>query len=203
MATDTHRRLQRLFPVPLLVTEVPDSDALNQKIQDEIDTIMRETPNGKPDSWACDVFTTISNNCELHEKPAFREFKGIAMQCLTAFAELMSFPLQTNPIQITECWINVYREGCSQDMHQHANHVMTGVYYMKAPENCAKIQFHSHLADVMIRPPVRRDNDINRMVASYQPRQGDLIIFESNLRHSVPVNEVPGERISISFNALM
>ncbi|HAA91225.1 MAG TPA: hypothetical protein DCS82_10840 [Rhodospirillaceae bacterium] len=202
-ATNIERKLEGLFRVPVLVTRVPNGPELNEAMINELDQIREETPNGKPSSWACDVYTTISNNCALHERPAFQEFNDAVMQCLTKYGELMAYPLAENDLRITQCWVNIYQQGMSQEIHNHANHIMTGVYYVKAPPNCSKIMFHSYNADTMIRPPIERDTPYNTTIAAYSPEPGDLVIFDSALRHSVPVNEAEGERISVSFNATL
>ena len=80
MPAETVRKIDKLFPVPVLVTRLPNGTELNERLIRELDAIRGNTPNGKPDSWACDVYTTITNNCALHEQPAFREFTDIAMQ---------------------------------------------------------------------------------------------------------------------------
>lgn len=203
MPVETARKIDRLFPVPVLVTRLPNGAELNERLISELDAIRENTPNGKPGSRACDVYTTITNNCALHEQPAFSEFTDIAMQCLRAFGELMAYPLAQNNLHITQRWANVYQYGMSQEIHKHSNHIMTGVYYVKAPENCSQLLFHSSQADTMIRPPIMQDNAFNSMTASYRPQPGDLVVFDSALRHSVPANMADGERISISFNATL
>jgi len=203
MPVETTRKIESLFPVPVLVTRVPGGAELNEHLIGALDEVREATPNGKPDSWACDVYTTISNNCALHEQPAFKEFHNLAMQCLTAFGELMEYPLAQNNLRITQCWVNIYQYGMSQEIHNHNNHIMTGVYYVKAPENCSQLLFHSPQADTMIRPPIAQDNKFNSMTASYRPQPGDLVVFDSALRHSVPTNMTEGERISVSFNATL
>ena len=197
------RVVEDLFKVPIQLTRAPNSKGLCDAMIQELDQIRTETPNGKPTSWACDVYTTISNNCNLHERPAFREFADFLMEGLKKFGETMAYPLAENNLRITQCWVNIYQHGMSQEIHNHANHIMTGVYYVKAPPNCSKILFHSYQADTMIRPPLERDTPYNNVVASYSPQPGDLIIFDSSLRHSVQVNASEGERISVSFNATM
>jgi uncharacterized protein (TIGR02466 family) len=201
VSTSITRSYEKLFPVPVLFTKVPNGRALNERLAREIGEIRAVTPNGKPDSWACDVYTTMTNNNALHQRPAFKEFTEITLQCLTTFGEMMGYSIKGNEIKITQCWLNIYDSGMSQEIHHHPNSIMTGVYYVAAPKNCSKIMFHSPYADTMIRPPILEDDPLNSMTSAYEPDPGDLIIFDSALRHSVPTNENLGERISISFNA--
>lgn len=195
------RSYQKLFPVPVLLFKVPDAAALNETLIAEIDQVRETTPNGKPESWACDVYTTLTNNNRLHLRPGFREFDALIRQGLIAFGEVMGYDFAAGDLEITQCWVNIYQTGMSQEIHHHPNNIMTGVYYLKAPQNCSEIMFHSPYADVMIRPPLTEDNEINNPIAAIRPEPGDLVFFDSALRHSVPTNEIAGERISISFNA--
>ncbi|HAA91223.1 MAG TPA: hypothetical protein DCE33_02170 [Rhodospirillaceae bacterium] len=201
MSSAPARNYQKLFPVPVLLIKAPEGPTLNENLIAEIDQVRDTTPNGKPDSWACDVYTTLTNNNRLHQRPALREFTGLVQQALAAFGEVMGYDLAPGDLEITQCWVNIYQTGMSQEIHHHPNNIMTGVYYLKAPADCSEILFHSPYADVMIRPPVIEDDPLNNPIAAIRPEPGDLIIFDSALRHSVPTSEIDGERISISFNA--
>ena len=201
--TKIERTVEDLFKIPIQVTRAPSGKKLCERMIKELRHVQAETPNGKPSSWACDVYTTITNNCNLHKRPAFQEFTNLTMQALKKFGKTMAYPLAENNLRITQCWVNIYQQGMSQEIHNQANHIMTGVYYVKAPPNCSKILFHSYQADTMIRPPIERGTPYNTLVASYSPQPGDLIIFDSSLRHSVQINSSKGERISVSFNATM
>jgi uncharacterized protein (TIGR02466 family) len=53
----------------------------------------------------------------------------------------------------------------------------------------------------MAAPPRRANaRPFNQMFVTYPARAGELILFESWLRHEVVANPVRSERISISFN---
>lgn len=195
------RDYQKLFPVPVMLIKVPNAASLNERLVAEIEQVSMTTPNGKPDSWACDVYTTLTNNNRLHERPGFHDFDLLMRQGFMQFGHAMGYDFTIESLEITQCWVNIYNFGMSQEIHHHPNNIMTGVYYLQAPANCSEILFHSHFADVMIRPDVCEDNALNNPIASLHPKPGDLIFFDSWLRHSVPANNIEGERISLSFNA--
>lgn len=201
MSETPARSYQKLFPVPVLLIKVPNAEELNKKLLDEIDQISATTPNGKPNSWACDVYTTLTNNNRLHERSGFSDFDSLMRQGFIQFGRVMGYDFTPADIDVTQCWVNIYKIGMSQEIHHHPNNIMTGVYYLKAPPNCSEILFYSPFADTLIRPNVYVDNEFNTTIASLHPEPGDLIYFDSGLKHSVPTNEVKGERISISFNA--
>ena len=41
---------------------------------------------------------------------------------------------------------------------------------------------------------------ISSIFVSFEPKVGTLLLWESYLRHEVPVNKAASERISVSFN---
>ena len=68
------RDYQKLFPVPIMLIKVPNAATLNEKLVAEIEQVSMTTQNGKPNSWARDVYTTLTNNNRLHERPKFHDF---------------------------------------------------------------------------------------------------------------------------------
>ncbi len=66
------RHFELLFPTVLQMTKIADCRDMNAQLIREIDEIRATTPNGRPVSWSCDVYTTISNNYLLHERPESR-----------------------------------------------------------------------------------------------------------------------------------
>ncbi|MEM9497444.1 MAG: TIGR02466 family protein, partial [Pseudomonadota bacterium] len=56
-------------------------------------------------------------------------------------------------------------------------------------------------ARMMAAPPRRKDApDTLRPFISVTPQPGDVLLWESWLRHEVPINPSEADRISISFN---
>ena len=55
----------------------------------------------------------------------------------------------------------------------------------------------------MLDFPKRVYNEFNGDNYSFTPRNGDLLIFPSTLKHSVTYNEVDIERYSIAFNYMV
>lgn len=200
MIPDEYRTTEQIFPVLIQVSQHPEAEALNRKLMAEIDAIRAATPNGKPDGWSCDVYTTISNEGYLHERPAFSDFSDFSLLCADYFSLVMGYSYDNKVLHINECWLNVYQEGHSQEIHNHLNHLITGVYYVKAPEGCASLIFHSPFYKTMIRPEVTKSTVFNSMTVPYSPSAGELVIFDSTVKHSVAVNDTPGERISIAMN---
>ena len=52
----------------------------------------------------------------------------------------------------------------------------------------------------MIRPPLIVETPANCLSMPYPPNAGDFVIFESSTKHSVPYNDMDGDRITLAVN---
>lgn len=200
MGSENKHLLGRFFPVPIQLSEIGDAEILNQGLIKATEDIMRSTPSEVPSTWSCDLYTTIRTANTLHERAEFQELKG---HILSEAAELADAMKLAAPLNIVSCWLNVYGRAHSQEVHNHSNSILSGVYYVQVPAGSPGIIFHSPMADLMLQPPKREANDLNILTMTQNVAAGQMIIFPSYLRHSVPSNHVDGQRISIAFNLVM
>ena len=106
-------------------------------------------------------------------------------------------------VQINEWWFNVNYKGCMNRQHQHPNSIHSGVYYVKAPENCGNICFPNPNQTLMWGWPggiIKTPNSTNSGIATLKPVKNLLYIFPSWTNHSVDAIESDEPRISLSFN---
>ena len=78
---------------------------------------------------------------------------------------------------------------------------MSGVYYVKCieDENQGSIYFHRpDQEDFIIR-----QHDLKHRDTYYPPVQGRLLLYPSQLAHSVDSNELDSDRIAVSFNIVI
>ena len=194
------RSFTDLFPTPVFVARVPDHEALNEELKREIDTVRDATPNGRPESWSSDVYTTFDRNFSLHEQPGFRRLTGWFMEGATEFAQRLSYPLEENEISIDVCWLNVYGRGQWQERHNHSVHPMVAIYYAAAPPNCSGLILHSEHADTMVRPRYLGNDQIDHFTIRIDPEPGMMVVFNGHLRHSITTSAIDEPRISVSAN---
>jgi len=202
MSTD-RRDFKMIFPTVVHQSLVDGHDELNAQLQAEIDEIRDNTPNGRPASWSCDVYTTISNNCDLHERPGFKRLKAHFIESAEQYARAMSYSLDRYFVDMDMCWLNIYNESHAQERHTHINYPIGGCYYMKAPEGSAPITIHSPSADKAKRPVLTEKNSNNSHFHDFEPKEGMMLIFGGKVRHSVRVSTCSEERISIAMNAYL
>lgn len=195
------REFDLLFPTVMQIAKVTDHRDMNAQLMREIDEVRATTPNGRPGSWSCDVYTTISNNFLLHERPGFRRLNQHFVDNAERYGRALDLPMDTHGVQMDMCWLNAYRRGHSQERHTHINYVFSGIYYVKAPPGASKLMIHAPTANVMMTPPVREQTDLNTHYMEIEPEEGMMLIFSGNLRHGVRASNIDEERISIAMNA--
>ncbi len=119
-----------------------------------------------------------------------------------AFAEELAFDLGEGRLILEDIWINILPEGGSHSGHLHPHSVISGTTYVAMPEGASAIRFEDpRLPFMMAAPPRRKDAPADLRSFSYvRPTVGDVLLWESWLRHEVPLNTSEGERISVSFN---
>lgn len=122
-----------------------------------------------------------------------------------AFAKALHWDLRGGKPVIDTMWVNVLPEGGSHSSHLHTNAVLSGTYYVTTPEGSGPIVFEDPRHAMMMAAPPRRKSAPREMhtYVSETPEPGALLIWESWLRHEVPLNRAEGERISVSFNCVV
>jgi uncharacterized protein (TIGR02466 family) len=111
-----------------------------------------------------------------------------------AFARDLKYDLGGRVLGITDCWLNVMPEGVVHSLHLHPTSFISGTYYVQVPKGAGALKFEDpRLSKMMAAPP-------RPSFVSLPAKAGELILFESWLRHEVPPARYAGERISISFN---
>lgn len=194
-------KLQMLFPTVLQVSDIPQRERIKGPLLEAVRALRAREPSSKPDSWACELYTTIGNPGALLRQPGLAPFRVICEEKLQAFARAMGYDLRNQPPVLRECWVNCYGPGHSQEIHLHRNSVISGIYYLQAPPGSGATLFYSPLADVMLEPRAVESNSLNAKVAGYSPVEGRMLLFRSSLRHSVLPGTFDGERVTIAFNA--
>src|SRR5262249_30223911 len=121
---------------------------------------------------------------------------------VAAFARALHYDLRGRVLSMTDCWANVMRAGAVHSLHLHPTSFISGTYYIAVPAGSGRLKFEDpRLGLHMAAPPRRADAPAGfRPFVSLPAQTGDLVLFESWLRHEVPAAAFDGERISISFN---
>ena len=138
---------------------------------------------------------------DLQRDPAFAPL----LDCIRVAGEgVMAFlDAEPTPTEVTGCWANVNPSGAPHSMHTHGNNFLSGVYYLQTGGGADIITFFDPRNEVgIITPRFTKVTQHNSRTINVEAREGRLVLFPSWLRHAVPPNESPAERISIAFNLM-
>jgi uncharacterized protein (TIGR02466 family) len=148
-------------------------------------------------------YTSYASLSRLHKMSStFMELERIIMRHAIRFTRHLELDLTGRELAMTDCWINIMGEAAVHSLHLHPLSTLSGVFYVTAPHGSAKIKFEDpRLSRFMAAPPrIANPRPENQLFVSYPARAGELILFESWLRHEVGSHRRSAERISISFN---
>ena len=134
--------------------------------------------------------------------PDFADLKTRLDAHAAKFADALELDLMGGRLELDSLWVNVLDPGGHHAAHIHPHSVISGTCYVTVPEGAAAIRFEDPRLPMMMAAPPRRAKSApgNRAFLSVAPKPGDVIMWESWLRHEVPVNNADSERVSISFN---
>ncbi|MBE3636723.1 TIGR02466 family protein [Mangrovicoccus algicola] len=134
--------------------------------------------------------------------PIFAEMKKALDAHVAAFAGDLEFDLGEGRLELEDLWINILPEGGMHASHLHPHSVISGTTYVAMPEGAAALKLEDPRSARMMAAPARRKDcraDLRTFVYA-KPAVGDVLLWESWLRHEVPMNLSEEERISVSFN---
>jgi len=134
--------------------------------------------------------------------PIFKELVEVLDQHVAAFAEDLEFDLDGKDLTLEDIWINVLPEGGVHSAHIHPHSVISGTTYVAMPDGASAIKFEDPRLPMMMAAPGHRAEarEELRSFVYVAPEVGDVLLWESWLRHEVPMNMAEEDRISVSFN---
>ena len=132
----------------------------------------------------------------------FAELERDIAKHVAAFARDAQFDFNGRKLKLDSLWINVMKKGAIHAPHIHPHSVVSGTYYVTAPESSGAIRFEDpRLGLLMAAPPKKKSaRPENQTFISVTPQPGMLLLWESWLRHGVEPNAAKTPRISVSFN---
>lgn len=119
-----------------------------------------------------------------------------------AFAREIDLDLGGRRLTLDSLWINVLAPGGYHTAHIHPHSAISGTFYVAVPKGASALKLEDPRLPLMMAAPPRRARAARESLSfvSLEPRPGTLLLWESWLRHEVPVNHADAERISVSFN---
>ena len=178
--------LLQLFPTPALITKYENTFEEEFKFIQNLRYIeQKENKNFKSDD------TYLLKHKELSKIDNF--FK----ESLNKFTKNIFHTKQR--LVVTQCWTNRNPPGSKHHEHVHPNSILSGVFYFRQSKTLPPIQFSKAVQDSFKLSP-EKYNILNSETFLLPMVDGELVLFPSSLRHSVPINRGNETRYSMSFN---
>lgn len=134
--------------------------------------------------------------------PEFHDLVAHLDRHVAEFARELDLDLDGRPLVLDSLWINVLPEGGYHTAHIHPHSVVSGTVYVCVPKGAAALKLEDPRLGLMMAAPARKAKARRELqpFVSLEPKPGTILLWESWLRHEVPVNRAKTERISVSFN---
>ncbi len=197
--------IQSLFPTLIYRSDRAVANTLNAAL--EVDALALSHNDTAGLRW-CDKhgypgYTSYASINDLHTRMAsFKKLERILDKHAAAFAKALHWDIKGGVPRCDSLWVNVMPEGGHHTSHIHTNAVISGTYYVKVPEGAGPIVYEDPRLAMLMAAPPRHAKSPREMKShiSETPAPGTVLLWESWLRHEVPLNRAEGERISVSFN---
>jgi uncharacterized protein (TIGR02466 family) len=134
--------------------------------------------------------------------PIFGDLEKALDKHVAAFCKELGFDLGDKKLKCNSLWINILPEGGTHASHIHPHSVISGTTYVAMPEGTSALKLEDPRLPMMMLAPVplkTAPQELQRFVY-VKPAVGEVLLWESWLRHEVPMNMSEEERISVSFN---
>jgi len=148
-------------------------------------------------------YTSYASLDDLPDRaPAFADLVAQLDDQARIFAEALHWDLGTAQLKCDSLWVNILGEGGSHSGHIHPNSVISGTCYVAMPEGAGRIKFEDpRLPMLMAAPALKSDApEAAKRFHYVAPEAGDVMMWESWLRHEVMASQAEAPRMSVSFN---
>jgi uncharacterized protein (TIGR02466 family) len=134
--------------------------------------------------------------------PNFADLKSALDKHAGAFVGDLHLDLGRRKLKLNSIWINVLEPGGVHTGHVHPHSVLSGTYYVDVPAGASALKLEDPRHPLMMAAPARSADapEAERTFVYMTPKAGEALMWESFVRHEVPMNTAKKPRVSVSFN---
>jgi uncharacterized protein (TIGR02466 family) len=137
------------------------------------------------------------------ENPRLARLKRVAEEALQDYLIQYYNPINPEKIKlvVTQSWLNYTDHTQYHHKHNHHNSVISGCIYINAIKEKDSIVFTKRATGDNWQLQALEQNYFNCNEFTVNVETGDVVIFPSNMLHSVPKTNHDHTRISLAFNS--
>lgn len=200
--------LRPLFATPVYeasLTTDRSFENFNREILNACQSLSEEDVAGRAWSRAHGYggYTSYASLNDLPQRMSvFDELKRRLDRHARIFADQLAFDLQGGKLRMDSLWVNILKPGAAHSGHVHPHSVLSGTVYVATPPGASALRLEDPRLPLMMAAPPRRPDapEAAQTFVYLQPQPGTIYMWESWLRHEVPVNRAKTPRVSVSFN---
>jgi uncharacterized protein (TIGR02466 family) len=184
-----------LFPLPLGVVECP----LDIKdIVTFFDTAQMNSEDGG-------VYGLLSEDTYILDNSICKPLANWILNSMQDYAEeILGWD---EKLHFSQTWLTYKLPGQRHEIHTHPNAMLAGVFYYEVYDDYPAITFHNPIVSFgrsTFQSKFKNPNNSKYLkdTLSFTPTPNTLIIFPSNIPHSVPVNNTKQIRKALGINTL-
>ena len=184
-----------LFPVSIHQIDVNGFDKEKDELINYAYDLQKQNSIGRYVSnrggWQSPPFNITNKDDVMH---------SFLMKCLN------KFPTIKKSVNLSVyAWININKPGDYNSKHHHPTCDLSGVVWLKAPQNSGEITFENPVEFQtynLIQSHTEEYKKSNNFCHTwfFKPIEGRMLVFPSYLLHDVGENKSDEDRISVSFN---
>lgn len=197
--------IKTLFVTKLYRAELEDSRTLNTDLLKSCRAIAADDEAGQ--AWSKEKgykgYTSYASLNDLPKRdPSIAALKTVLDKHAAKFARELHLDLNGKKLKLDSIWINVLEPGGVHSGHIHPHSVVSGTYYVDTPAGASALKLEDPRHAMMMAAPPRLEDapEEERTFVYVTPKAGDVLMWESYLRHEVVANAARKSRVSISFN---
>jgi uncharacterized protein (TIGR02466 family) len=191
--------MRQLFATPLYEADLSFDLA---ELAHSIRTIAEDDVAGR--RWAKEHgykgYTSYASLNDLPRRdPVFADLARLLTRHAATFARALAWEVRP---KLDSLWVNLLKPGGHHSAHIHPHSVLSGTFYVEVPDGSGAIRFEDPRLPMMMAAPTRRPDAPEPLqpFVAVVPKPGQLLLWESWLRHEVLPGNSRGERLSVSFN---
>ncbi len=193
--------IRNLFVTPLYDGRLEDESLLDE-LAHSIHVLAADDGAGR--RWCAAKgykgYTSYASLNDLTRRdPSFADLKRALDKHARSFAKALGWSYVP---KLDSLWVNLLKSGGHHGGHIHPHSVISGTLYVDAPSGSGAIRFEDPRLPMMMAAPTRGEDSPEQLrpFIEIAPQRGQVLMWESFLRHEVLPSRTKGERLSVSFN---